>query len=434
MLVTVSQFALESPAIAPQAAASAPAGFSLDGLPRAFQLACACCMWPRSDAQGALVRAAADGVDWERFLRVVARQRVGALARDALRLAGVAGPADVQQRLTAGAQADGARSLALAAEAVRLRRRFDAEGLPALFIKGAAVAELAYGSQVLKHSRDVDVLVAPADAERAFEMLKRQGYVATAPAADPSAAQMPIILRLSKDLELRDPHRGLNLELHWRLIDNPALLAQIRASSPSQEVPVLDGSLRTLADAPLFAYLCAHGASCSWFRLKWLADLNAWLSTKPAEEIVAFYRHAERLGVGACAGQALRLCERLLGFTPPPALAAALRRRKVGLLTALALDAMVGPDAEVELVRRPFGPFRTLPAQFLRGRGAAFFLAQCGMLTNNLDDRLRFPLPQGLGFLYPLLRLPLWVLRVNRRRRADGARRAQALGGADGER
>ena len=88
------------------------------------------------------------------------------------------------------------------------------------------------------------------------------------------------------------------------------------------------------------------------------------------------------------------------------------------MLVAAALDAMVGPDAETELVQRPFGPFRTLPAQFLRGRGAGFFLAQCGMLFQSLDDMLKYPLPRALHFLYPLLRLPLWLLRVSRRRRA----------------
>ena len=68
-----------------------------------------------------MVRAAADGVDWTRFLRVLARQRVPGLARDALKSAGVAAPPEVEQRLAALAQAGAARGLALAAEAVRLQ-------------------------------------------------------------------------------------------------------------------------------------------------------------------------------------------------------------------------------------------------------------------------------------------------------------------------
>jgi hypothetical protein len=290
--------------------------------------------------------------------------------------------------------------------------------MPALFIKGAALAQLAYGSVVLKTARDIDVLVDPADAERTFALLEREGYVITAPAGADSPAQRRLVFRLHKDLELAHPGRGLNLELHARLIDNPVLLSAISVRSPSQEVALLGGSLPTLGDKELFAYLAVHGASHCWFRLKWLADVNAWLSARSEAEIVGFYRYAGELGVEACAGQALRLCNRLLGFAPPAALAPALEGRKLRLLTAAALDAMVGPDAEVELARRPFGPFRTLPMQFLRGRGFGFFAAQCRMLVENLDDMLTYPLPRALHFLYPLLRLPFWLLRVGRRRRA----------------
>jgi hypothetical protein len=402
-----------------------PPGFSLDGFPRAFQLACACCMWPASAERDALVRAAAEGVDWARFLRVLTRQRVTGLAREALRSAGVVPPPEIEQRLAASAKPGAVRGLALAAEALRLSRLLGAEGVPALFIKGAALAQLAYGSQVLKSARDVDLLVSPQDASRAVDLLRREGYVAVAPAGELTPAQMRLLFELHKDLEFVHSSRGLNLELHWRLIDNPTLLRGIGVGSPAQDVPVLDGTLRTLGDAQLFAYLAVHGASHCWFRLKWLADLNAWLSSKRADEIVGFYRYAETLGVEACAGQALVLCNRLLGFAPPEALGPALSRRRWRTLAAVALDAMVGPDAEVELARRPFGPFRTLPAQFMRGRGAGFFLAQCRMLVQNLDDMLMYPLPRALHFLYPVLRLPFWLLRVSRRRKAL---RAQGVG------
>jgi hypothetical protein len=409
-------------------AAAQPLRAALEGFAPAFRLACACCIWPPSSRRDAQVRAAAEGVDWARFLRVLTRQRVAGLARDALTAAAVPLPAEVDQRLTALAQGGAMRALALAAESVRLRRLLDAERLPALFIKGAALAELAYRSLGLKSARDIDLLVAPGDAVRAFELLQREGYVVTAPASDFKPAQMQLVFEMHKDLELHHPGRGLNLELHWRLIDNPVLLREIGLGSATQEVPVLGGSLRTLGDAELFAYLCVHGASHCWFRLKWLADLNAWLAGRREDEIVGFYRYAERLGVEPCAGQALLLCNRLLGLPLPAALAPALQARRLRMLVDVALDAMAGRDAEIELAQRPFGPFRTLPAQFFRGRGVAVFVAQCGLLFRNLDDMLMYPLPRALHFLYPLLRLPFWLLRAGRRRKVRRAPGAQGAG------
>jgi hypothetical protein len=363
------------------------------------------------------VRQAAIGVDWERFLRVMARQRLHGLANAALASAEVTPPPEVQARLTRAAQFIGFRALALAAEAVRLQGLFDAGGVQALFVKGAALAQLGYGTQALKHCRDIDLLVAPADAERGYAILQRAGYVPIVPKGPLSEAQRRLVFRLHKDMELVQPERRLSVELHWRLIDNPVLLEGVGAASPSQEVAVAGGRLATLADPQLFAYLATHGATHCWSRLKWLADLNAWLSHKTEEEVAGFYACAEALGVEACAGQALLLCNRLLGYRIPAALAPRLSSRKLQRLVAATLDAMIGPDGELELFQRRFGPFRLLAPQFARGRGPRFFLAQCRLLVDSLDDKLDFPLPAPLHFLYPVLRLPFWLLRVQRRRR-----------------
>jgi hypothetical protein len=392
-----------------------------DAFPPAFRLACACCAWPPSPARDEAVRAAAGGVDWRRFLRVVTRQRVPGLAYAALKAAGVAPPAEIEARLAGFAQATTVRALALAAEAVRLQALLRTAGVAVLFIKGAALAELAYAAQGLKHCRDIDLLVAPADAERAFGVLEQEGYRAIVPNGPLTPAQRRLVFRLHKDMELYQPERRFNVELHWRLIDNPVLLRSVSVASPSQAAQVLHGQLATLADPQLFAYLATHGATHCWFRLKWLADLNAWLCSKSDDQVIGFYGCAEQLGVGACAGQALLLCRLLLGFRVPTELEPRLGGRKLRGMVAAALDAMIGPDGEVELSRRPFGPFRLLAPQFARGRGARFFLAQCRLLVDNLEDKLDYPLPPALHFLYPALRLPLWVMRLQRRRRAAAA-------------
>ena len=98
---------------------------------------------PASEARDAAIRAMAAGVDWQRFLRVVARQRVRGLAYAALKSARVAPPAEIEAQLAGSAQAAAARAMSLAAEAIRLRTLFEAERLPVLFVKGASLAQLA---------------------------------------------------------------------------------------------------------------------------------------------------------------------------------------------------------------------------------------------------------------------------------------------------
>jgi hypothetical protein len=393
-------------------------------LPQSFRLVCACCRWPPSTARDEAVRALSSGVGWIAFLRVAARQRVLGLAQAALTSAGVTPPQQVREELARAAHSARLRALALAAESGRLQSRFAEAGLRSLVIKGAPLAQMAYGSPALKQGRDVDLIVAPRDAEAGLALLQADGYQIAPPLQDLTPAQLALVFRHHKDLELHHPQRRLSVELHWRLIDNPRLLANVGAGSPSRFVDVSGAApIETLADPDLFAYLCVHGASHAWFRLKWLADLNAWLSGKSGDELTRLHAHAVALGVGPCADQALWLCRRLLGLPLPPELAAKLRGLRVRLMTDAAIDAMAGGGAELELQQRPLGPFRLMPTQFLRSRSLAFLWAQLGLVVVNLEDRLALPLPRPLHFLYPFLRLPLWLARVARRqvRRQAGA-------------
>ena len=82
------------------------------------------------------------------------------------------------------------------------------------------------------------------------------------------------------------------------------------------------------------------------------------------------------------------------------------------------MNAMVGADATKELKERAFGTTRVALMQFLLGGGRRNVVAQCRVMSVRLDDIVRYPLPGPLHFLYPMLRLPLWLWR----RRPQGGR------------
>src|SRR3974377_795808 len=95
----------------------------------------------------------------------------------------------------------------------------------------------------------------------------------------------------------------------------------------SRLVPVTDKSaVRTLGEEDLFAYLCMHGALHWWYRLKWLADINALIGVPAAASIERLFHAAETRGVGRAVAQALLLCHRLLGAALPARLFAAMGR------------------------------------------------------------------------------------------------------------
>ena len=113
-------------------------------LPDNFALVAACCRWPPSPASDEAVRAAAAKVtDWERVLRLSARHRVEGLVHAALRSADVALPPDTMAALAAGAQRIAFRNGVLSDESARLQAAFDMVQIPAMILKGSALAHVA---------------------------------------------------------------------------------------------------------------------------------------------------------------------------------------------------------------------------------------------------------------------------------------------------
>lgn len=375
-----------------------------------FLLAVACCRWPPSPARNAAVRAAAAGVtDWNVFLRMASRQRVVGFVRDALSAAEVDIPRDAADKLASQFQNIARQNVLFAGEAARLRILFDTAQIPILVLKGQPLAQLAYGSCNSKQMRDIDLLVPPERAEAALQLLEREGYMLFAPAAHLNSAQRRAVVQYSREVELRHRDSKMLVELQWQLTNNPLLLRGTDAFAATQSVVLVDGTgVRTLAPDDLFAQLCVHGAGHAWSRLKWLADLNALLAAKDTD-IAHLYRYAQSIGAGLCAGQALLLCHFLFDLELPPALVAELQgNRRILKLKEIALQAMTRPQAKPEGVRAKSANVYT---QFLLGRGWAFYAAQCRIASVGIFDVVTLPLPPSLHFLYPLLRVPLWLWR-----------------------
>jgi hypothetical protein len=378
-----------------------------------FLLIAACCRWPPSQSRNAAVGAAAAPVaDWNAVVMAARRQRVVGLVYDALPATAVRLPAAPAAELARRAQAISRKNLLLAAETCRLQELLDGAGIPSVALKGVALAQLAYGSLKVKHTRDIDLLIPPERALAAMALLERDGYAFSFPSNQLSATQRRAVVRYSREVAFVHPDNGAFLELQWRVADNPKLLNEVHAGSPTQNVIVADGlSARTLARDDLFAYLCIHGAYHAWSRLKWLADLNAFIAATDAD-IMHLHRHAQAKGAGFCSGQALLLCQRLLALPLPDSLASELQgTARVRKLYAIAADAIADRTRGDGGGGNAPAAWRGFWTQFLLGQGWAFFAAQCRTASVGILDVISLPLPPYLHFLYPLLRLPLWLWR-----------------------
>jgi hypothetical protein len=295
---------------------------------------------------------------------------------------------------------------------------FDRAGVPILFVKGTPLAIFAFGDLGLRSSQDIDLLVAPDALAAAIALLTGAGYRRYNPPPDIGEDMLRLLMPLRKDFGFAHPSTGRVIELHWKLFLNPYVMAGASIVQSSRTVRLSAGAeLRTLGDEDLFVYLCIHGARHWWNRLQWLADINALLTAadRGIEQLIAA---ATVGGAGRAADQALLLCSRL--FTTPPPATVLTKFNSCAItrwLEATALAAMTSDQGEHEPRDARFGTTRGSLSILLLNPSWRYRLAELKVLLINETDVLTLRLPRRLWFIYPLLRLPLWLWRHAAKRR-----------------
>lgn len=296
--------------------------------------------------------------DWNSVIRLARFHRVQGLMWQSLSSLSGGIPDAAARDLASDAQAIAAANLRIAVEAGGLRAALEGAGMRPLFLKGLIVAALAYPEPMLKAGWDIDVLVAPDDVLNAAAQLERRGYRRIVPSATADLIKWHVH---RKESVWGRPEEQLYVELHTRLMENPALIPAIGDNSPRREVEVMRGiTLPALAPAEMFAHLCAHGAVGLWFRLKWITDLAALLHNTSPDELERLYHRSIELGGGRSAAQALLLADALYGtLAHSERLRAELSHERVNRwLLSQALKQLCARSDPVEPTGRRFG---TLP-------------------------------------------------------------------------
>lgn len=194
------------------------------------------------------------GLNWETVGALAKREALGPLLWAALRQAAWL-PADVAAGLQGDYQRVGARNMLLLRELETVRTAL--APMPVIVLKGAALVQALYGNIALRPMVDLDLLIHPADFERALGAVGRLGYQRTTAELRPGATlefDSELMLRKAGPLETQ-------LELHWHLLDSPRHQARMpldwfwESAVPAE----LDGStFLTLSPEATLLHLCAH--------------------------------------------------------------------------------------------------------------------------------------------------------------------------------
>lgn len=215
-------------------------------------------------------------IDWGRFARLAAYNDVQGMAGQRLQSAGAAVPAAVSEQLRDAVRQDAVMHLSQTATSVRLVALLGEAGVPALVLKGAALAQQLYGDHPeWRRSSDIDILIDAGDLDVANRALLADGFHRIWPAHEPPLRGRDMFMQLANVFNYVHPDTRQLIELHYRIALNPHWLPVPFASlfGESERIETRFGSFRGLAGDPMLSYLCWHALSHGDYRLKWFGDL-----------------------------------------------------------------------------------------------------------------------------------------------------------------
>lgn len=221
----------------------------------------------------AVTRAGADVSNWTAIVQGAARHNLGPVILSAIEQCSVRAPKRALAGLHRQTRRATMRDLGQIAELDRLVPAFAAAGIRVMAFKGVTLSA-QLGIAAARGAMDVDLLVDPAEFERARTLLLERDYCALHP--ERSRRQTKIYRTLIKDEIFVHGVNGTVVELHARLFNNAAfLLIDFETLWAAHDrVSLGETVVATFGRLHLTLYLFAHGAhQHGWTRLQWLVDL-----------------------------------------------------------------------------------------------------------------------------------------------------------------
>lgn len=210
--------------------------------------------------------------DWRRLLAKAESEQVLGLLYEQLRHSPNV-PHAVLSELKASLMTDALASMTFDAEARTLLGILDQLGIPALLLKGTALAHWAYSQPLHRACGDVDILVRTRqDAERLAAALCQTGCERASSSGDLVAFELMCRRKVAPDWRLE-------IDIHWRLINSMLFAQRLDFDELMREsvaIPALGHNARGLGPVHAVLHAAMHRSrnltNGIGDRLKWLCD------------------------------------------------------------------------------------------------------------------------------------------------------------------
>jgi len=234
------------------------------------------------------------------------------------------GPVGLTERLAVKVGPEAARAAIRERELTAVSWAFEAHQVPALVVKGAALAYTRYAKPWLRPRLDTDVLVDRSAFDRAAAALEHAGYARSATFSTGDFVSHQVAYERTDDYGVEH-----TIDLHWRAL-NPQLLAGVVEFADlweeAEDVPVGAASIRVPTAFWSLLLACAHRLAHHQRheRLIWLYDLHLLAGVLPESRWNHLVAVARERRIAAICADGLGTAARRLGTPVPAAVLAAL--------------------------------------------------------------------------------------------------------------
>ena len=259
----------------------------------------------------------AAGAGWDGFFALARRHGVAAIAGKALLDDFPAdAPRECRDLARQAVQGAALRGLRQMQALLGLLEKLRAGGVAAVPFKGPALSLQAYGDPGLRHFVDLDIMVRPADAAPARELLRQAGY---APHSDIEPRQWENYLRVRKDLGFTNEPGGVLVDLNWSLAESYYAFKPQMAGwfLRAQQTDFSGKKFCAFSPEDTLLLLCQHGSVHYWQRLLWICDVAYLLHAHPVLDWDAATGRARECGGLRMLLLGLGLAQELLGASIP---------------------------------------------------------------------------------------------------------------------
>ena len=263
-----------------------------------------------------------------------------------------------------------ARHLHMSNELHAVTARLETAGVTSLAFKGPLLAECTYVRPDLRAYGDIDVLIRPEDLRQALAALHETGTEMYSESWDE--------LRRTERAQLNlTTARGVPLDLHWHLLNNPHVRKDFRLETRdllSRRRPrtVMGRRLYGLGEADELIFLAAHAAQSGGALLVWNLDLHLAASrVRDWDEVVQVASTAQ---LGLVTSVMLSRARQLFGTPLPDGVLEALSSARTWRTAVHFLDRVRPPQrAQIGTGRMLLTSTRHTTADSLRQLGRALW-------------------------------------------------------------